>query len=319
MANFLSFFSFTEIRVLLLWEQARISVLKACHHVFWLYTRIINLPIVVKSSNMEGLFMDHKHKELLSIGEISKVTGINSKSIRYYDRIGVLKPARIDAETGYRHYSLEQIHHLFAIKTCIHFGIPLRKFSKYFQNGTLYASRYLQDASAISMQSIQSLQSKLDFIRNLQAFIHQADQLIAHKRIQNFNLPETTFLIREIPQDLTLHSLLHIYTEMNAIAKPPYSYGLLSCGRIAIFHHGQLEHLYAAVSASHPTDDNRSLTLPAASYASVYSENPAILQAPQIFSGHDSSGQKMIVLETNCIASQYNAASPGYILRCIHL
>ena len=91
---------------------------------------------MVKSRSMEGFFMTLRNKELLTIGDIAKATGVHPKSIRYYERIGILEPASIDPETGYRYYAPAQIHYLFAIKTCIHLGIPLRDFPKYYKSGT---------------------------------------------------------------------------------------------------------------------------------------------------------------------------------------
>ena len=35
-------------------------------------------------------------KEYLTIGEVSKMKGVGIKSLRYYDRLGILKPAYIN-------------------------------------------------------------------------------------------------------------------------------------------------------------------------------------------------------------------------------
>lgn len=41
-----------------------------------------------------------------SIGEFSKITGISAKTLRFYHEKGLLKPAVIDGESGYRFYDL---------------------------------------------------------------------------------------------------------------------------------------------------------------------------------------------------------------------
>ena len=41
-----------------------------------------------------------------SIGEFSKITGIPAKTLRFYHEKGLLKPASIDGESGYRIYDL---------------------------------------------------------------------------------------------------------------------------------------------------------------------------------------------------------------------
>ena len=46
---------------------------------------------------------------MYSIGEFAKLLGINSKTLRYYDLIGILKPSTVDKYTGYRSYSNNQI------------------------------------------------------------------------------------------------------------------------------------------------------------------------------------------------------------------
>ena len=46
--------------------------------------------------------------QLMSIGRFSRVTGLGIKALRHYDEVGLLKPAAVDEETGYRFYSAEQ-------------------------------------------------------------------------------------------------------------------------------------------------------------------------------------------------------------------
>lgn len=46
---------------------------------------------------------------MFKIGEFSKLTQVSIRMLRYYDEIGLLKPAAIDKFTGYRMYSSEQI------------------------------------------------------------------------------------------------------------------------------------------------------------------------------------------------------------------
>lgn len=41
---------------------------------------------------------------MYSIGELSKNTNISIRTLRYYDEIGLLKPAKV-ADSGYRYYS----------------------------------------------------------------------------------------------------------------------------------------------------------------------------------------------------------------------
>ena len=53
---------------------------------------------------------------MLRIGELSKETGVPSKTIRYYEEIGLLPPAR-RADNGYRVYEKADIERLTFIKS----------------------------------------------------------------------------------------------------------------------------------------------------------------------------------------------------------
>lgn len=46
---------------------------------------------------------------MFKIGEFSKLMQVSVRMLRYYDEIGLLKPAKIDKYSGYRLYSTEQI------------------------------------------------------------------------------------------------------------------------------------------------------------------------------------------------------------------
>ena len=49
------------------------------------------------------------NEELFSIGEFSRATGLTVKALRFYHEQGVLKPAYVDPDNGYRFYAISQI------------------------------------------------------------------------------------------------------------------------------------------------------------------------------------------------------------------
>ena len=71
--------------------------------------------------------------ELLSIGEISKLTGAGIRALHYYERKNILKPAYIDPETKYRYYNLEQINLIEIITSCAKMDIPLKDLAGLFE------------------------------------------------------------------------------------------------------------------------------------------------------------------------------------------
>ncbi len=56
---------------------------------------------------------------MIKIGEFSKINRVTVKTLRYYDEIGLLKPASVNKFSGYRYYAYEQmpkLHKILAFK-----------------------------------------------------------------------------------------------------------------------------------------------------------------------------------------------------------
>ncbi|MEL7433945.1 MAG: MerR family DNA-binding transcriptional regulator, partial [Chloroflexota bacterium] len=49
---------------------------------------------------------------MFKIGDFSKLSQVSSKALRYYDNIGLLKPAHVDSFSGYRYYTVDQLPRL---------------------------------------------------------------------------------------------------------------------------------------------------------------------------------------------------------------
>ncbi|MGI6499980.1 MAG: MerR family transcriptional regulator [Anaerostipes sp.] len=52
---------------------------------------------------------------MYSIGEFSKIGSVSTKTLRYYDEIGLLCPAHVNEENHYRYYSQEQVYIILLI------------------------------------------------------------------------------------------------------------------------------------------------------------------------------------------------------------
>ena len=46
--------------------------------------------------------------EKLSIGKMAKLNQTSIQALRLYDRMGILRPAEVNEETGYRYYDVKQ-------------------------------------------------------------------------------------------------------------------------------------------------------------------------------------------------------------------
>ncbi|MFR6344374.1 MAG: MerR family transcriptional regulator [Christensenellales bacterium] len=63
--------------------------------------------------------------KLFSIGDVAKLFHISVSSLRYYEKIGLLMPEKVDAQTGYRYYSTRQFEVLNTIRYLRALDMPL--------------------------------------------------------------------------------------------------------------------------------------------------------------------------------------------------
>ena len=64
-------------------------------------------------------------EELISIGQMSQRSGLTVKALRYYDRVGLLVPARVDDATGFRFYDPDQIPTARVVRRLRSIDLPL--------------------------------------------------------------------------------------------------------------------------------------------------------------------------------------------------
>lgn len=82
----------------------------------------------------------------LTIGELAKETGLTTKTIRFYEEIGLISPAT-RADNGYRTYAFEMVEELRIIKTVRDLGLPIPEIKKLMvgcgEGGCVHNQEYL--------------------------------------------------------------------------------------------------------------------------------------------------------------------------------
>jgi DNA-binding transcriptional MerR regulator len=62
---------------------------------------------------------------MIKIGDFAKISQVTVRTLRYYEEVGLLKPAQIDRYTGYRYYQMEQLPRLNRILALKDLGFAL--------------------------------------------------------------------------------------------------------------------------------------------------------------------------------------------------
>lgn len=105
---------------------------------------------------------------LLKIGEVSAQSGLPTKTVRYYDEIGLLLPTVERSESGYRLFKPEILERLSFIKRAQSLGLSLnevREILSVHDQGKLpcpTAKQQIQD-------KMQDIQQQIEQLHTLQA------------------------------------------------------------------------------------------------------------------------------------------------------
>lgn|SRR5690606_6613479 len=109
----------------------------------------------------------------MNVGQVARDAGLPSKTIRYYDEIGLVSPDR--ARNGYRSYSEDDVHRLSFLKRARNLGFSLDECRQLL---LLYGDkeRSSQDVQRIARAHVDEIEAK---IAELQSMSNTLQHLIS--------------------------------------------------------------------------------------------------------------------------------------------
>jgi DNA-binding transcriptional MerR regulator len=149
------------------------------------------------------------------------LSGVSTKTLRFYDEIGLLRPASVDARTGYRWYRSQQLKELASILTLKSLGLSLGDVRRQLSKAGSAKDRreLLSELKRSIEQSIQSASQSLKWIdvafaelddlkRPVSIVVkHRPDVPIASVRAKVKNYSEILRFERELLNDLPDRSI----------------------------------------------------------------------------------------------------------------
>lgn len=115
-------------------------------------------------------------ENFFTIGEVSKIKGITIRALRFYDRIGLLKPSYIDPESRYRYYHINQFVYLDIIKAARTMDISPNDLVPYFiERNSKGLISFLDKHNEIIRLRIAELQNVIYGLNEIKKTLHSAE------------------------------------------------------------------------------------------------------------------------------------------------
>jgi DNA-binding transcriptional MerR regulator/effector-binding domain-containing protein len=107
---------------------------------------------------------------MFSIGEFARLGAVSVRTLRHYDEIGLLQPARVDSGTGYRSYSASQLGELNRIIALKDLGFSLTQAGKLLSGITIEELRGMLALRRAQLE--QELEEYTTRLREVEARLH---------------------------------------------------------------------------------------------------------------------------------------------------
>jgi len=113
----------------------------------------------------------------MNIGQLAKDANVNVQTVRYYERVGILKPT-LRKESGYRVYDESSLERLRFIKRAQELGFALTDIRELLSlRATSPASR--KQACAKAKERVSDIRGKIAYLKklesNLKRLIHDCE------------------------------------------------------------------------------------------------------------------------------------------------
>ena len=110
----------------------------------------------------------------LTIGDFSKYCQVTVKSLRHYEKLGLLVPNEVDQWTGYRYYDVSQMQQLNGILRLKKMGFTLEEIRELLDEGThLPSMPQIENKTRETEEQIMMLHQRLDVLRKTGETISQ--------------------------------------------------------------------------------------------------------------------------------------------------
>jgi DNA-binding transcriptional MerR regulator len=156
---------------------------------------------------------------MLKIGDFSKLARISVRMLRHYDDLGLLKPLRVESDTGYRYYGVTQLTRLNRLLALKDLGFPLDQIGP-----LLDGSVSLEQLRGMLELRRAEIQSRLTEDRER---LDRVEARLRHIEQEN-RMPDFDVIVKDVPPQLaaSMRRIVPAYNQVGPLFKDLLSYAL---------------------------------------------------------------------------------------------
>ena len=209
-------------------------------------------------------------EKFFSISKTAELTHVTAETLRHYDRIGLVKPARTDEWTGYRYYSEREIVLLNTVHALKCMDMPLIEIKKILECGDISKIvNYLQCAKSRAEEKIAELngvRSRID--RAMDFYEKKAGDKPTFDDEFVRELPERVILLSENLSAPSVDNLWnyhrHFYAQLDDSDRASFEFEDVA----GVYDSDGRQRMFAVCSRY--ADNKRLIALPAGRYLCAY-------------------------------------------------
>ena len=207
---------------------------------------------------------------MLKIGDFSKLAQVSVKTLRHYDKLGLLKPAWIDRFTGYRYYTPDQLPRLNRVLALKELAFSLEQIQELLRSDLTAAELrgMMRIKHAELERQVRIEQTRLSRVEARLRQIEREGAMPDYEVVLKQVPPQRVVGIRELIPGY--HKLAGLFQELRAYLQTQNVILDMSCPYIALYY--DAEHRDRGIDAEAAAPVTRSpvsythLTLPTTPY-----------------------------------------------------
>ncbi len=262
-------------------------------------------------------------KRLFTIGEIAAIKGMTVKALRFYEKIGLLKPCHIDPFTRYRYYSIEQFIYLDIIKASRAMDISPKALKEVVDTQEMNELiRFLAAQKKRAERKIEEMRRSIRNMEEVERAIKAASDSLSRHGVYVKNLPERNVITLAFPDKTSTEDAIIGFSSFDRIIEENRLTNTYEAGVLFRYDEtagAQPDRLFNAVRIHEDTDPSILSVLPAGDYVCTCYSISTAAEHMMLLTGYlqENGLQPQLILQVELLNNIFSIESSCFEMQIL--